>query len=195
MEKILNHRDRYICSVPSSEQVKEKFNDFLSQLDKLNRQSYDQLSQDAEKIQNQKDKIADLKDKLLIGEKEKKSLEKELLSQAELLEELNTEKTHTIAENIEIESRKNQMKPKKNTSSDDQIFERERTKLMYYRMLTNIKWDYQDVRTSIRGVVTNRKDYTQKFHYDNDDEKIEEKLWEEIEKCADFDPKKDSPPH
>ncbi|KAH0561431.1 uncharacterized protein LOC123265874 [Cotesia glomerata] len=195
MEKILNHRDRYICSVPSSEVVKEKFNDLLAQLDKLNRQSYDQLAQDAEKIQNQKDKITDLKKKLLIGEKNKKSFEKELLSQAELLEELNTEKTHIIVENIEIESRKNQIKPKKNTSNDDQIFERERIKLKYYRMLTNIKWDYQDVRTSIRGLITNRKDYTQKFYYDNDDEKVEEKLWKEIEKCADFDLKKDSPPH
>ncbi|XP_074106036.1 uncharacterized protein LOC141531867 [Cotesia typhae] len=195
MEKILNHRDRYICSVPSSEQVKEKFNDFLAQLDKLNRQSYDQLAQDAEKMENQKDKIADLKNKLLIREKNKKSLEKELLSSAELLEELNTEKTNSIVENMEMESRKNQTKARKTSMSDEKIFEEGRKKLNYYRILTNIKWDYQDVRTSIKGVITDRRDYTHKFYYDIDDEKIEEKLWEEIEKCADFDLKKNSPPH
>ncbi|KAG8036216.1 hypothetical protein G9C98_004796 [Cotesia typhae] len=172
MEKILNHRDRYICSVPSSEQVKEKFNDFLAQLDKLNRQSYDQLAQDAEKMENQKDKIADLKNKLLIREKNKKSLEKELLSSAELLEELNTEKTNSIVENMEMESRKNQTKARKTSMSDEKIFEEGST-----------------------IVITDRRDYTHKFYYDIDDEKIEEKLWEEIEKCADFDLKKNSPPH
>lgn len=44
MDKILSQRDRYISSIPHSEQMKEKFRNFIGQLDKINRHNIEQLT-------------------------------------------------------------------------------------------------------------------------------------------------------
>ncbi|XP_014299988.2 meiosis-specific nuclear structural protein 1 [Microplitis demolitor] len=196
MDKILSQRDRYISSIPHSEQMKEKFRNFIGQLDKINRHNIEQLTQESKKIERLKETISEKEDQLLVEEKKKNYLNNELENQAELLEELPNEKSRLIIEKMELESRKNQLKATKPSNTDQKLLEHGRKKLEYYRILTGIRWDYPMLKTCTKGYVTNRQDYTKEFCFNEDDERTEEKIWEEIGKCVEiYEEKENSAPN
>ncbi|XP_053598815.1 uncharacterized protein LOC128667281 [Microplitis demolitor] len=184
MDKILAQREKYFSSIPEKKDTKEKFRNFISQLDQIKYKNYDQLADQNKIIDDLNDKNKRHKDKLSIEEQKLNCLLNDFENLIDPMEELGNELKFLVFENLKDEFKKNEMKSIKPSPRDKQILECRRKKLKYYKDLTGIAWNYSTIKNCTAGFVSNGRDYIQSFCLDKNDKKTEIKLWKEISKCA-----------
>ncbi|XP_036146222.1 uncharacterized protein LOC105831554 isoform X2 [Monomorium pharaonis] len=106
----------------------------------------------------------------------------ELSKEKSCLEELEVEKKNLSQEIEQLETECNNLKSSRPNLRDQQLLEQGKKKLKLYKDLMRIQWDYQATRHSIKGYVSNKRDYIHHFCYENQEinNKLIDSLWHEI---------------
>ncbi|KAK0084011.1 hypothetical protein PV325_007784 [Microctonus aethiopoides] len=180
MDKILAIQEK--CSAPNFEEVKEIIRTATVQLGRLNRDDKERFLEERKKLEGLKEKIVDQQDRLSIEVQNLNSMDNELTNHNKLMKELEAERNRYYSENSESEAKRKQLKIVKPSTTDQKILELGRRKYDYYKVLTGIRWDYPSMKTAVKGFVTNGENYLKPFCFDINDDRIESKLWREIEK-------------
>ncbi|XP_011151971.2 uncharacterized protein LOC105190757 [Harpegnathos saltator] len=176
-------------------QLKEKYvkvdtsvlkNLFLSQAeiaDKI-RKNQEQRCNDDSKIKELTSKLAIMKETLNTVTNNLEDKSNELEKHNVYLEELEVERKKLFQEIKQLEIQQQSLKGRLANPNlqDQQVLEQGKKKFKLYKKLTGIQWDYEASQHSIRGYVTNRRDYIHHFCYENQkiNEKLIDSLWHEI---------------
>jgi len=147
------------------------------------KKSQDQrFNEDETKIKELTAKLATMKDMLCTETQILEHKNNELLKEKSYLEELETEKKKLLQEIKQLEGKRNNLRSAKPNLQDQQVLEQGKKKLKLYKELTKIQWDYEATKHSIKGYVSNKRDYVRHFCYENQeiDDKLVDSLWNEI---------------
>ncbi|CAK9797827.1 hypothetical protein ANTQUA_LOCUS1355 [Anthophora quadrimaculata] len=94
---------------------------------------------------------------------------------------LEAEKNKFLEENQSLELQRNKLKTCKRNLQDQELLDQGRRKFSLYKEVTTIRWDYERLKESVAGCVTNKKQYIHYFCYANDNTKnLADLLWQEI---------------
>ncbi|CAK9829198.1 hypothetical protein ANTRET_LOCUS6580 [Anthophora retusa] len=94
---------------------------------------------------------------------------------------LVAEKNKFLEENQSLELQRNKLKTCKRNLQDQELLDQGRRKFSLYKEVTTIRWDYERLKESVAGCISNKKQYIHYFCYANDNTKhLADLLWQEI---------------
>lgn len=182
MHKILSHREKF-C-VHSSSELFHQFTRQFSHLEIVIANDNVHLSEDEIQIKTLKKKIASTKNEITKEDQKNRELIEDICTYEKIIKILQDDFNCIQIENQSAISSVNKLKRKlmNPNRKDQEILERGKKKLNYYKVLSGIRWDYPELKNSIKGYITNRDEYVHAFYFDRENNKYEEKLWLEVAK-------------
>ncbi|XP_034937962.1 uncharacterized protein [Chelonus insularis] len=186
MDDILEIKKHYSSSVPESEERHQLFRTFKIRSEKFCYQENEYSAEEEKRIKELKDHIQKQQEKLFMEDQKLKSLMNDLAHHNDILKELGNQHKELLTENYALErsNRELQSKLSKPSVADKNMLDGKRRVLDYYKTLTGVRWDYPNLKTAIKGYVTNNENYVHPFKFDYNDNLVEVNLWKEIERCA-----------
>ncbi|KAF7989942.1 hypothetical protein HCN44_008616 [Aphidius gifuensis] len=182
IHKILSDKEKF-CVHNSS----ELFLQFIRQFSDLElgiATDKDHLSEDETQIKTLREKISRTKDKITKEDNKNRELVENVCTYEKTIKMLQGEFNCLKIENQSAISSVNKLKRKimNPNRKDQEILERGKKKLNYYKVLSGIRWDYPELKNSVKGYITNRDEYIHAFCFDRETNKYGEKLWLEVGK-------------
>ncbi|XP_076170104.1 uncharacterized protein LOC143148083 isoform X2 [Ptiloglossa arizonensis] len=166
-------------------QIKELLENKIKLMDYLKNNRDQHSDEDEMKIKDLVSKITSMKENL---QSEKQTLEykdHDLTKHLKYITKLETEKCKFLEENQSLQLQKNKFRACKQNLKDQELLEKGRKKYMLYRELTRIRWDYEDLKENVKGIVSNKRDFIHHFSYKNEITKdLTDLLWQEIYKST-----------
>ncbi|EZA58723.1 hypothetical protein DMN91_009298 [Ooceraea biroi] len=163
-------------------QLKDLLLSQLGSADEMVKHQQQQLNEDNAKIKELTSSLALMKETLHTETQKLENKNAELLQHTRRLEELEAERNKLAKRIKQLEEKRDNLKRCKENAQDQQVLQQGGKKLNLYRDLTRIHWDYEASKHSIKGYVSNKKDYIHHFCYDNQQitPEITDALWHEI---------------
>ncbi|XP_076248372.1 uncharacterized protein LOC143188171 [Calliopsis andreniformis] len=161
-------------------QMKELLQEQVKLINYVQREQNQLSSEDELKIKELTSKVTSMKQCLQTEKQTLQHKNHELSKHSDSIAELEVEKNKLSEENQSLEVQRNKLKCCKRNLHDQEVLDKGRKKLTLYRQLTRIRWDYENIRESIIGYVSNNRDYIHHFNYKSENTDLTELLWQEI---------------